>query len=84
MVTLYVSGQKVAWADAEKVFSDPSVEAKQIELRDDAGKFVGRIKIEFAENDPDWVKAITPEEIERRMAGEFLTFDELQQRLGWK
>jgi hypothetical protein len=84
MVTLYVAGQKVEWADAAKRFAQPSVEAEPIELRDDSGKVVARMKLEFAENDPDWVKAITPEEIERRMAGEFLTFDELKQQLGWK
>lgn len=84
MVTLYVGGQKVEWEEAAKRFADPSAEAEAIELRDDAGKVVARVRLEFAENDPDWVKAITPEEIERRMAGEFLTFDELKQRLGWE
>jgi hypothetical protein len=84
MVTLYVGGQKVEWADAAKRFTEPSVEGTPVELRDAAGHVVARIKIELAENDPDWVKAITPEEIERRMAGEFITFDELKQRLGWK
>jgi hypothetical protein len=84
MVTLYVGGKKVEWTEAAQRFTEPSAEAEPIELRDDTGKVVARIKIELAENDPDWVKAITPEEIERRMAGEFLTFDELKQRLGWK
>ncbi len=80
MVTLYVAGQKVDWADAAKRFADPSVEGIPIELRDDSGKVVGRVKIEFAENDPDWVKAITPEEIERRMAGPFLTLEEYRKQ----
>lgn len=84
MVTLYVAGQKVEWADAAKRFTDPSAEGSPIELRDDSGRVVARIKIQLAANDPDWVKAITPEEIERRMAGEFVTFDELKQRLGWQ
>jgi len=84
MVTLYVAGQKVDWADAAKRFADPSVEGIPIELRDDSGKVVGRVKIEFAENDPDWVKAITPEEIERRLAEPGFTFEEVKQRLGWE
>lgn len=84
MVTLYVAGQKVEWADAGKWFAQPLVETEPIELRDNAGKLVACLKLEFAENDPDWVKAITPEEIERRMAGPFLTLDEFKQRLGWK
>jgi hypothetical protein len=84
MVTLYVGGQKVEWADAAKRFADRSAEGQQIELRDDAGKVVARVKIEFAENDPDWVKAITPEEIERRMAEPGFTFEEVKKRLGWE
>jgi hypothetical protein len=82
MFTLYVAGQKVEWAEVAKKFSDPSLQGKPIELRDDSGKVVGRIKIEFAENDPDWVKAITPEEIERRMAGPFLTLEEYRKQAG--
>ncbi len=84
MAELYIAGQKVDWADVEKRFTDPSAETGPIEVRDAAGKVVVRIKLQFAENDPDWVKAITPEEIERRRAGEFLTFDELKQRMGWE
>lgn len=84
MVTLYVGGQKVEWLDAAKRFADPSTESEPIELRDESGKVVARMKLEFAENDPDWVKAITPEEIERRMAEPGFTFEEMKQRLGWE
>src|SRR5205823_1529298 len=65
MVTLYVGGQKVAWADAEKVFAEPAAASRPIELRNDAGKVVARVVPEpatSAPDDPDWVKAITPEE----------------------
>jgi hypothetical protein len=82
MVTLYVGGQKVAWADAEKLFSKPLVEPHHIELRDDAGRVVARVVPEPAVDDPDWVKAITPEEIARRMAGPFLTLDEYRKQAG--
>ncbi len=34
--------------------------------------------------DPDWVKAITPEETARRMAESGYTFDEMKQRLSWE
>ena len=80
MVTLFVAGQKIEWAEAEKWLADPSTETKPIELRDAAGKVVVRVKLQFAEIDPDWVKAITPEEIERRMAGPFLTLDEYRKQ----
>ncbi len=80
MVALYVGGKRVEWADAAERFAHPSVEAEAIELRDDAGKVVARVKLQFAENDPDWVKAITPEEIERRLAEPFLTLDEYRKQ----
>lgn len=35
-------------------------------------------------DDPDWVKAITPEEIERRRAEPGFTFEEVKKRLGWE
>lgn len=83
MVTLYVGGKKVIFVDAEKVFAG----APSIELRNDAGQIVARFvreSIEVKPDDPDWVKAITPEEIERRMAEPGYTFEEVKQRLGWE
>lgn len=35
-------------------------------------------------DDLDWVKAITPEEIERRMAGPGYALEEMKKLLGWK
>lgn len=83
MVTLYVGGKKVAFEDAEKVFGG----APSIELRNDAGQVMVRFirqSIEVNPDDPDWVKAITPEEIERRMAEPGYTFEEVKKRLGWE
>ncbi len=83
MVTLYVGGRKVAFADAEKIFGD----APSIELRNDAGQVLVRFvreSIEVKPDDPDWVKAITPEEIEKRMAEPGYTFEEVKKRLGWE
>ena len=87
MVTLYVGGQKVAWADAEKVIANPPAGASDIELRNDAGEVVARFRAESAgpsQDDPDWVRDITPEEIERRMAGPFMTLDEFKKQRGQK
>jgi hypothetical protein len=84
MVTLYVGGQKVAWADAEKHFSNSSAQPRDIELRDEAGQVVARFVPESPSEDPDWVKAITPEEIERRLAEPGYTFEEVKKRLGWE
>ena len=82
MVTLYVGGQKVEWADAEKALAG----AGRGELRNDAGKVLGVVVPELTtrEDTPDWVKAITPEEIERRMVGPFLTLDEYRKRADQK
>lgn len=82
MVTLYVGGQKVEWADAETALAG----AGRGELRNDAGKVLGVVVPQPAtrEDDPDWVKAITPEEIARRMAEPGYTFEEVKKRLGWE
>jgi hypothetical protein len=84
MVTLYVGGQKVAWADAEKLFANSQAEARNIELRDAHGRVLARFVPETPSEDPDWVKAITPEEIERRLAEPGYTFEEVKKRLGWE
>jgi hypothetical protein len=78
MVTLYVGGKAVSWADAEKLFADDAP-AERVELRNAAGRFLVVCK---PVEDPDWVKAITPEETARRMAGPFLTFEEIQKQWG--
>lgn len=84
MVTLYVAGRKVAWADAEKLFADED-QMPRAEFRNDAGEVVGLIiPKSVAPDDPDWVKAITPEEIARRQAEPGYTFDEVKKRLGWE
>jgi hypothetical protein len=76
----------VAWADAEKVFAKVQAWARDIELRDDHGTVLGRFVPQsvYRPGDPDWVKAITPEEIERRMAEPFMTLEEAKKWLGWK
>ncbi len=87
MVTLYVGGQKVSWTEAERLLSASSPQVSDIELRNDAGKVLARVvpePVAPAQDDPDWVKAITPEEIERRMAEPFFTLEEAKKRLGWE
>jgi hypothetical protein len=82
MVTLYVGGQKVSWADAERVLAEPAALAGRVELRNDAGRVVARLVSEPPADDPDWEAAITPEETQRRMAGPFLTLDEYRKQAG--
>jgi hypothetical protein len=85
MVTLYVGGQKVAWVDAENIISNPPAGSRDIELRNDDGKVLARVipqSMTLPPDDPDWVKAITHEEIERRLAGPFMTLEEYKQERG--
>jgi hypothetical protein len=74
MVTLYVRGQKVGtWSDGEK-----------FEFRNENGDVVGTFVPSQTASDPDWVRAITPEETARRMAEPGFTFEEMKKRLGWE
>jgi len=86
MVTLYVAGRKVEWADAGRVLAEPSAFANGIELRNDDGKVTPLVvgPKTSADDDPEWVKAITPEETARRMLEPGFTFDEMKKRLGWE
>jgi hypothetical protein len=80
MVTLFVGGKVVSWADAEKLFAE-AAPTQAIEFRNDAGRVIA---VSAPVDDPDWVKAITPEETARRMAEPGYTFEEMKQRLGWE
>ena len=79
MVTLYVGGKAVSWAEAEAAFAAAGL-AGRLELRDDAGTVVAPAP--GGGDDPDWVKAITPEETARRMAEPFFTLEEWRARGG--
>ncbi len=81
MITLYVNGKPLGtWSEAERLFQE-SAGTQAVEFRDSSGRV-------FATSEPapvpDWVAGITPEETQRRLAGEFVTFDELKKRLGWE
>lgn len=78
MVTLYVGGRAVRWADAEAVFA-AAARTEPVEFRDAAGNVIATTAPP-ASGDPDWVRAITPEETARRMAGPFLTLDEYRRQ----
>ncbi len=80
MVTLHVGGKAVSWADAEKLFAE-AAPTQAIEFRNDAGRVFA---VSAPVDEPDWVKAITPEETARRMAEPGYTFEEMKKRLGWE
>lgn len=73
MVQLYVAGRMAGTlADSDRV------------IRKADGRVLGTFAPAHAEPPCPWDPSITWEEIERRRAGEFLTFDELKARMGWK
>jgi hypothetical protein len=82
MVMVYVSGQKVAWADAEKLFAETAPK-QPIEFRDESGRVLATT-IPGADPLIPWEPEVTQEEIDRRMAEPGLTFDEVKKRLGWE
>lgn len=88
MVTLYADGKPIAWADAERLVPECIARNQRVELRNDAGLQVGLITPTPAPDPSEplvpWDASITREELERRMAGPFVTFDELKKRLGWE
>lgn len=80
MVTVYVGGRAVSWAEAEQLFAE-AAPTQPVEFRDGSGRVIAT---SVPEPVPDWEAAITPEETARRMAGEFVTFEEMKKRLGWE
>jgi hypothetical protein len=84
MVAPYVGGQRVEWDEVERMMAAAS--PGRVELRNDSGQVLGLVIPPSAtvDDDPDWVKAITPEEIERRLAEPGYTFEEVKKRLGWE
>ena len=80
MVTLYVGGKAVSWADAEKLFAE-TARTQRIEFRNDAGELLATTA-PAGDGDPDWVRAITPEAIEQARAGPFLTLEEYRKQMG--
>jgi len=87
MLTLYVGGKPVGTlADAATLIPECIAKNQRVEFRDEAGNEVGAFKPSPRSDapDPDWVRAITPEEIERRLAEPGFTFEEMKQQLGWE
>jgi len=87
MVTLYVGGKAVGTlADAARLFPQFIAGKSPVEFRDEGGGLVGRFLPEPRADvdDPEWVKAITPEETARRTAEPGFTFEVMKERLGWQ
>ena len=82
MITLYVDGKRIGtWAEAEQLFAETATK-HTVEFRDTAGRVI--CTTNPSDPRPDWESNITPEETARRLAGEFVTYEELKKRLGWE
>jgi hypothetical protein len=80
MITLHVAGKAVSWADAEHLFAE-TARTQRIEFRNTTGELLATTT-PAGDGEPDWVRAITPEETARRRAGPFLTLDEYRTAAG--
>ncbi|MBA4067771.1 MAG: hypothetical protein C0501_29550 [Isosphaera sp.] len=78
MVTVYIDGKPVPWADAEQLIEEAAA-TRTVEFRNGSGRVFAT-----AVPEPDWVAAITPEETARRLAEPGFTFEEVKKRLGWE
>lgn len=89
MVSLYVAGEKVGTLTEDgKLFAEFIARHVPVEFRDDSGEVVGRYTPIQPAIPPEplvpWVPMITQEDLDRRMAGPFVTFNEVKKRLGWR
>lgn len=77
MVRLFVAGKPLGtWAEAEQLLAE-AAKTHPVEFRDDAGRVIATTAPPpDRADDPDWVKAITPEAVEKARAGPFMTLDE--------
>ena len=83
MVTIFVGGQKVGnWAEAEQIFA-VAARTQSVEFRDEIGRVIAT-SVPGAEPIVPWDSSIDQKELERRMAGPFVTFEEMKTRLGWE
>lgn len=85
MVAAIVNGEKVGTLeDALRAIRDAAANKQSVEFREADGRMIGKF------NPPDdgplvpWDPAITREELDRRLAGPGLTWDEAKKRMGWE
>ena len=74
MVTLYVGGKAVKWAEAEAVFA-AAARTEQVEFRDDAGGVIATTAPAGGPLVP-WDPSLTQADVDRAAAGPFLTLEE--------
>ena len=87
MVQLYVEGEKIGSVEeAGRLIPEYMQRNISIEFRNDSGEVVGRFLPTLipVESVVPWDLAVTQEELESRRAGEFVAFEEVETRLGWK
>lgn len=89
MVGLYVAGEKVGnLSESPHLLDDFITRSIPVEFRNDAGVLLGCFMpiLPSIASEPlvPWDPTITHEEVERRLKGPFVTFEELKRRLGWE
>lgn len=88
MVQLFVGGRPVGVIpDPDGLIAGLIARNQTAEIRDDAGNRIGTVVPDGpAPGAPpvSFAPALTEEELDRRAAGPFVTFDEMKKRLGWE
>ena len=81
MVVLYVGGERVGtWAESEHRLAEFVARQVEVELRDETGKYLGRI---VPEPLVPWEPDVTREELDRRAAeGGGMTLAEFWKKMG--
>jgi hypothetical protein len=82
MVMLYVGDKLVGRLPEDAgLLAEHVANGRAVEVRDEAGGRLGRFVPDVVP--PDDPLVLSPEELERRLTGEFLSYDEFKKRLGW-
>lgn len=85
MVAMFVNGEKVGTlADAERLLPDLIARKAHVELRDDSGNALAEVRPIRREPLVPWDPTITREELNRRLAGPGLTWEEAKKWMGWE
>jgi hypothetical protein len=85
MVAMVVNGHEVGtFEDAIRVIRDAAANKLVLEFREPNGEVIGTFAPRAAEPLVPWDPTITREELDRRLAGPGLAWDEAKKWMGWE
>jgi hypothetical protein len=85
MVAMLVNGREVGTLeDAVRAIREAAAGNRDVEFREADGRMIGAFAPRPAESLVPWDPSITREELDRRLAGPGLEWDEAKKRMGWE